>query len=403
MGRKRLAGALPVVAALVLFAALTVQAERFDRHDPGRRAIPLWVNHAPIVAHFPFMSTSPLDRGFRYPDGAHHLYAIPVRPGDLYSLCLMFPAFRPGVAVTLFDRWPWAPGARWAHLPFPALNGSTGPFELYWRFGISRRSPGAFVYVVVETSSPLDRDRHLLPHTIFINSPAVQRSAGSDVHFMEGPREFLAVGSDYSGQPAGGGAPLGGAESPEAGQWIPPELLNRPLPGDLLRNGRFQQGLAHWEPSASASALVAVTDEGLRLFSGKARGKVRVVQTLSEEVRGASALFLRMRVKVSKQTSPASDREVPVSVSVCYEDVDGVLRCGKKAFRHGFYTLEPAEGESPAEAQKVAPGLWVDYVTDLTDLEPRPAIIKSVAIEGAGWPEWEGWVQQAHLLKRNGE
>jgi hypothetical protein len=390
MEAKRGVGKVLAAATLLLLAALPVRAERFDRHDPGRRAIPLWVNHGPLVAHFPLMSTSPLDRGFRYPGGAHLLYVIPVRPGELYSLCLMFPAFHPGVAVTLFDRRPWVPGARWVHLPFPALTGSPGPFELYWRFGISRRSPGAFVYVVVETSSPLDCNHHLLPHSIFINSPAVHRSAGSGVHLMEGPREFLAVGSGHGGQPG-------------ADQWIPPELLNRPLPGDLLRNGRFRQGLVHWAPSASASASAAVTDEGLRLFSDKARGRVRVVQALSEDVRGASALFLRMRVKVSKQTSPASDREVPVSVSICYEDIDGLSRCGKQAFRHGFHILDPAEGASLAGTQKIAPGLWVDYVVDLTRLEPRPAVIKSVAIEGAGWPEWEGWVQEVHLLKRNGE
>jgi hypothetical protein len=402
MERNWAAGVV-LAAATFLLAAAPVRAERPDRHEPGRRAIPLWVNRAPLAAHFPFMSTSPLDRGFHYPDGSHLLYAIPVRPGDFYSLGLTFPAFHPGVAVTLFDRWPWTPGAQWVHLPFPVSAAGTGPLQLSWRFGISRRSPGSLVYLAVETSSPLDRDRHLLPHTIFIHSPAMSRSVGSDFHVMEGPRAFLAVGSDHTGQPAVGGASPSAVESAKAGQWIPPELLNRPLPGDLLRNGRFRQGLVHWAPSASASALVAVTDQGLRLFSDKARGKVRVVQTLSEDVRGATALFLRTRVKVTKQTSPASDREVPVSVSICYEDVENVSRCGKQAFRHGFHILDPVEGDSPAGSQKVAVGLWVDYVVDLTRLEPRPAVIKSVAIEGAGWPEWEGWVEEIHLLRRDGE
>jgi hypothetical protein len=408
MGTERRSGLTLVIAAILLLTTGLARAELVYREETvTKRVVELSVNDTPLVARFPFALTSPLDRGFHYATGRHLLYAVPVLPGQFYSFGLTFPSFNQEVAVSLYDRWPWAPGARRTLLPFPAVSGLTGPFECLWRFGISPHSSGTRVYVVLETSSPLDRGRSYLPHTVFINSSGDhwRGALGEGVHFMEGPRAFQVVGN--AGQM--GAVPMPAMEVPAYSvQGVPPAGQDRLLPGDLLRNSRFQQGLSHWEPSlssaGSAAALIAVTADGLRLWSHEERGQVWVTQQLAEDVRDASALFLRAQVKVTKQTSPGlgSGREAPVAISVCYEDAGGKDHCGKKAFWQGFYILDPSE-KIPDHGQRVSSDLWYHFVTDLTQLDPRPAVITSIAIEGSGWPEWEGWVKEVHLLKRTGK
>ncbi|MFN2367271.1 MAG: hypothetical protein ABR523_12550 [Desulfurivibrionaceae bacterium] len=409
MGPERRRSLALLVALILLLGTGLAGAELVYREETvTKRVVELSVNDTPLVARFPFALTSPLDRNFHYATGRHLLYAVPVLPGQFYSFGLTFPSFNQEVAVSIYDRWPWAPGARRAQLPFPAAIDPTGPFECLWRFGISPHSTGTRVYVVIEASSPLDRGRSYLPHTVFINNSADMHSRGAlgeNVHFMEGPRAFQAVGN--TGQMGAG--PVTAMEVPAySAQRVPPELQDRPLPGDLLRNSRFRQGLSYWEPSQSAAdsttALAAVTADGLRLWSHEGRGRIRVTQQLAEDVRDASALFLRAQVKITRQTSPGlgAGREAPVAISVCYEDAEGKDHCGENAFWQGFYVLKPSE-EIPDRGQQVSPGLWYHFVTDLIQLESRPAVIKSIALEGSGWPKWEGWVKEVHLLKRTGK
>lgn len=401
---------LALLAALLLVVWVgLVQAE--SRRPPGpagKRAIELAVNAAPLTARFPFDRTSPLDRGFHFSNGRYLLYAVPVQPGQFYSLALTFPVLSQDVAVTLYDRWPWAPGARRARLPLPVLVNNQAPLEYFWDFGISPHSSGALVYIALEASSPLDRGATYLPHTVFVSSSG-GRAGGhrrQGVHVMEGPRNFQVVASHYAGGPPLAVAAMeSGAAAPAHA--IAPELLNRPLPGDLLRNSRFQQGLLHWEPSQesdqNASARAAVTDEGLRLWSEEGEGRIRMTQQVGADVRDAKALILRAQVKIGKQTSAGlgRGREAPVAIAVCYQDVQGASHCGQDAFWQGFFILDPADGKPPRHGRKVSPGLWYQYLTDLTTLEPPPAVITSISLEGAGWPEWTGWVQEVHLLKRS--
>lgn len=401
---------LSLLAALVVLIWVSlVQAEsRRPQRKASKRAIELAVNAAPLMARFPFDVTSPLDRGFHFSNGRHLLYAVPVQPGQFYSLGLTFPVLSQEVAITLYDRWPWAPGASRAHLPFPVLGSNQGPLECFWDFGISPHSTGSIVYIALEASSPLDRGTTYLPHTVFISSSAGRtRGHGQQgVHVMEGPRSFQVVASQY-----GGGSPMAVAamesEPVSPAHSIPPELLNRPLPGDLLRNSRFQQGLLYWEPSQDpdnrAPVEAAVTDEGLRLWGHEGRGRIRMTQQIGADVRDAKALFLRAQVKISKQTSAGlgTGREAPVAIAVCYQDIQGASHCGQDAFWQGFFILDPPDGKPPLHGRQVSPGLWYQYITDLTTLDPPPAMIKSITLEGAGWPEWTGWVQEVHLLKRS--
>jgi hypothetical protein len=219
------------------------------------------------------------------------------------------------------------------------------------------------------------------------------------ITFLQGPRDFILVGER---------TPVSYVvERPSA--TLDPSLLSVvPIPGDIVKNAWFQEGLNHWHPHRDYEisqdvGSFSLHQEGLRIWSPSKRGREGILQTLDTDVTDADRLILRADVRVTRQTLGGTGpfgRDAPVAVAVCYEDLNGTPHCKDDAFWRGFYSLEPEEPNKTTNGQKVPEGLWYRYLADLTQLDPRPRTLRYVSLEGSGWPEREGWIRDVHLIKR---
>jgi len=334
--------------------------------------------------------------GFSY--ACQLLYTIEIWPGRSYTLGLTFPSVNQKLCVTFYDRWPLAPAAKAIRLPVgPVVKTNPRRDRYLWEFSVSPKSTSSVLYVLVEVS-PLDGSPAALPHTIFVASPPVRSTQvmGQGITFLQGPHNLLLVNEE---------SPLVYAVDEPAEQSEPPFFFLLPLPGDLIQNSSFRQGLNQWLPvredkPVEAFETLSVHADGLCLQSASKTEIEGVRQYLNADVAGAVSLLLRADVKVERQTlgGTGSGDQAPVFISVGYQDEEGREHIGGDAFRVGFYALDPVQSDQAANGQKVQFGKWFRYKTDLMRLAPKPAKIRYIAVEGNGWPEREGWIRGIHLV-----
>ncbi|MFQ5736499.1 MAG: hypothetical protein ACE5GY_06500 [Thermodesulfobacteriota bacterium] len=399
-----------LAAAVVFSLALCAQASgasaalrRSAATGHGGRVIELYINGSPYTGGFYLHGAGPLNRTRAISASYHALYIAEVMPGGRYSVGLSFPAkgAEAGFRVSLFDRWPYVEKARRVELPMgPTVRTARERVEYRWEVDISPRSTGTVLYILVEAGGT-GAGEALPRHTVFIVTPPTKPSStrAAGITFLQGPMDFVLTGERmYVAYEV---------EMPEAAP--PRELPVPPLPGDLIRNGRFIEGLKHWTPHVeyetreAGSGFFSLGPAGLKIRSKASGHRAGLLQVIDADVRDAGSVMLRAVVKATKQTLAGTGPEgedAPIAVAVCYEDVEGGEHCGGSAFRKGFYFLDPEDKGRAADGQKVSRGVWYRFMADLMELDPRPAVIRYVSLEGSGWAEREGWVREIHLLKR---
>jgi hypothetical protein len=329
------------------------------------------------------------------------LYSFEVIPGNDYTLGFSRPALARNVTVSLFSKWPYASGARRYTLPMgPALHSGLKISRFRWHLGIARESVDTLLYVAVEAPSQ-ELIRRKFPHSIFLDAHQSRSTTGMQrgITYLQGPADFLLVGSQQ---------PIAYVVQEEEKAAAGIETTPLPIPGDLVQNSFFTNGLNHWQPHREYRENQAVTTfalqtQGVRLGSLEPSAVEGIMQRIEKDVGDARALYLRADIKVVRQTlggTGTDGRTAPLAIAICYQDRNGEKHCGKDNFWRGFYMLEPAQGQQSANGQKVPENLWYRYIFDMMQLDPKPGYIYSIALEGSGWARREAWVKNIHLIKK---
>lgn len=357
--------------------------------SPDRHVYELRVGGGRHHAQYP----AAVGRGFHYPNSASLIYLVNVFPG-VYSLGLSFPAgdinYKP--AVSLFDRWPYDSAARRYDLPMGPMAPAGGrKIEYLWSLGISPASTSTLLYIAVEV--PGTAGAHPFPHEIYITAPQ------SPLYTMERGITFLSGPSDLVLESDRGAV----AYVVDTSAFDPDALPPLPIPGDLVENGSFRDGLNHWTPCRERAPAEKVESFALKERTLQIKGTEKdvregVMQKMSVDVSKTAALILRADVMVVEQTQgglgPAG-RNAPIAIAVGYKDASGK----DGLFWKGFYSLAPDDPAQNKDGQKVPKGKWYRCLFDLMQLDPKPAEVLFIALEGSGWPVREGWVREVHLIK----
>ena len=329
------------------------------------------------------------------------LYSFEVIPGKTYTLGFSCPAWARQVAVSLFDKWPYASDARRHTLPMgPVVRSARKKIRYRWSLGIAPASVETLLYVAVEVQSTAS-GKDAFPHTIFLSSQPTRplSTMQQGITYLRGPGDFLLVGDR---QPIA--YVVQKEESGAAGR----EGKPLPIPGDLIQNSCFADGLNHWRPQRNYFEnwevnSFALQADGVKFSSSTSSAREGIMQSIEKDVSDAQALYLRADIKVDRQTLGGTGQDghtAPLAIAICYEDRKGNPHCQNESYWRGFYSLEPGEGEHRRNGQKVPQGLWYRYIFDMMQLAAKPKYIHFIALEGSGWAQREAWVKNIHLIKK---
>lgn len=401
-------GAVLVAAFVFVSCIKTNDASSADlrygsHHHIGYPVTELYINKPPHIGRLYQYAGSSLARRSLSSNSYSALYVIQVVPGQSYSLGFSYPskARTAKFSVNLFDRWPHLLDAHRISLPMgPTVRTNLKKVSYRWQVGISPRSTGSFLYVLVEASEPY-RKVGFPKYRIFMISPPVHSSSNmaSGVTFLQGPESLLLAEERkevvYTVK--------------QSQLFSEKQIFPAQLPGDIIKNGRFNNGLNYWKPHINYDTahvdkvFFSLSDQGLRIWSDLSAQRMGILQTLNIDVSEAESLILWMDVKVTKQvlagTGPDGN-DGPVAVAICYRDVLKVKHCGDSAYRRVFYYLDPVAKQSVMNGKKVAKDMWYRFEADLVALKPRPAYLNYISLEGLGWPTREGWVREVHLIRK---
>ena len=307
------------------------------------------------------------------------VYVADVEPGQIYDLGLRLQAeLNTRVRVAIFDRPPWAAGARRFDLPMgPVVRTVSPEVEYRWHVGISPRSEGRAMFITIEAVPGTPADWHRLWYAIYL-ARAPRRpmdSFGRGVTYLAGPSDLvLARGEERPLMVVVAPDPAASGRAPAGSGWVP----------NLIPNGDFGRGLEGWAllpgNDDAAAGRVAVDDDGLIVRGGGA-ARAGVRQVLQRRVASGRPLLLGTVVRL-EQGEAAGDAGAAavLEVSVCYLDERDEEHCGARAWRRRFVTQ--VAGGSGTETVRVPPGVWYESEDDLGRLTPAPAVITSVGITG---------------------
>ena len=363
--------------------------------------VELMLDSRPYPGAIPYRN-SWLNTSHHISGGYAVLYSIELIPGGHYTLGLSCPSYAGDMAVVLFDRWPGSPGSRMITLPMgPLVRTSTKSLEYRWNLGISPKSTSTLLYVSVE-GRPSNLKHSELPHTVFLRSTPTNPASrvGRGITYLQGPQNLVLTGEREQV------AYL--VRKPEVEREAEAESTSMvmAIPGDLVHNGWFTQGLNYWDPHHNYEVnqdikTFSLEKDGLRIFSTASHEREGVMQQLDADVSDADTLILRADVRVDTQTlggTGPQGREAPIAIAVGCETDNGEGYVQEHIFWQGFYCLEPQEPNLGKNGQKVPQGLWYRYIINLMQIEPKPKRIKFIALEGSGWPERVGWITDVHLI-----
>lgn len=400
--RQTLRGVACLGLVLMACASTVAAQEVFSRGMYG----PSYVTELQVGIPFTPQHLQPYpNRGFHYSGSLSLLYNVNLLPGN-YTLGLAYPATNRGVVVSLFDRWPYDSSAKRVELPMgPVVRTNTKRIDYHWMMGIAPSSTSTALYIVVEMP-PTVGGYAPFPHTVYLMpssaSPLMGAARGVGVTSLQGPTDLVLVNERETVAYV--------IERPSKIEAKQTQTV-LPIPGDLIRNPWFKDGLNQWTLQRDYRAVkdadtVSMTSQGVRLKSVRGRTREGLMQVIDADVAGADALVLRADIKVDRQTLPGTGsegHEAPVAVAVCYTDASGVSHCQTKGFWQGFYALVPQDPYISANGERVPEGEWYRYIFDLMQLDPSPARIRSIFLEGSGWPEREAWVRDVHLILKGGK
>ncbi len=393
------------VARSLLFAAMLLLSVGQASAD-GWRIARLPFNGTWYEGQAIYRVASILERSGVFGQGYYAIYAAEGWPGADYSFGLRYAAdLNMKVRVAIFDRWPFEPDARRYDLPMgPVLRNRGDMVHYRWRFGISSRSPGDQFFILIEArTTGRHRRNGVFRHRVSLVSPAVESKKlfGRGVTYLEGPRDMMLASLDV---PQSYGFEW--LEPTPVGDGLPsdPDGCTR-IPGDLIRNGDFCSGLLHWENSGTdAGSGIAVSDDGLRLFSRKGNIRSGLTQRIYADVGRAETLLLRADLRITREQRMVDGcRPVgPVVVSVCYEDARGDVHCADSTLWRAWTTLGQEDDDCSAR-RRIPKNRWFRFSENLMQLDPRPRIIRSVTVGGSGHGERDATIREVHLIERGGE
>jgi len=346
-----------------------------------------------------FRRHSPLDRGLRLRHGHHSIYTAYVIPGVEYAIGLRYrDNGNNKLYVMVFDRWPFDERAKRYDLPMgPVVRVNKDVIEYRWRIGISPRSAGNQIFIVVEAEAPVGREAVPLRHSIFlIDTPRRPMDRfGEGITYLSGPADLKLAASPADRQMVFVERPSTGALGTVV--WQPDR--------NLIRNGDFHLGLDGWELISEqgpdqARRHMAVGDEGLRVWGGVEPLLSVAKQRIQRHVANAASLLLSITVMI-EEGGKSTDTVAPLAVSVCYVDIRDIEHCGTSAYRTGFTTGIPSRGNSAIV--QVVQGEWNEFEEDLSKLTPPPLVVTSIAIEGGGVKGAVAWVRDVSLSVTKGD
>lgn len=391
-----------VLAVFLLVLPIAGRSEQ-GRHPSQQRALQL-----PATGQwyeglgFDQAGTS-LGRGGPLGNGYTTIYLANLEPGLDYTLGLRYPAdTRNKIAVELFDRWPYDPKARRFKLAMgPVVRTDPDQIEYRWRLGVSGRSQGNIAFVVVQAGSRGVGSANRFRHFMYLTTPAIRpmNQVGTGITYLRGPSDLLLHRTtgpveyviEYPYERTG-------SRHYRQDEWR--------ADGDLIFNGDFRQGLQGWDVfseqgDAAAVDHVATGREGLRIWGNGQALRSGVRQMIQRDVQGVDSLVLEMDLRIIKDSRVISgDAAAAAELIVCYLDAEGKNHCGDKAYRVRFTTHRLARrGDGTV---RVKAGEWFPFQDELMNLDPRPRVIKSVAITGGQSPGQSAWISQIHLTERGG-
>lgn len=308
------------------------------------------------------------------------VYVADVAPGQHYDLGLRLRAgLNTRLRVAVFDRPPWAPGARRYDLPLgPVVRTASPAVEYRWHLGISPHSKGRRLFITLSVAAGTSGQGHAVWHAIYL-APAPRRpmdSFGRGITYLAGPRTLvLAAGGD--------GSPWA-ARDPCAVPTLAPESCG---PTNLVRNGDFRLGLAGWalipgEDGRDAGRIL-VDEDGLVIRGANGRAQVGVTQILQRRVAVSRPLLLGLVLRLDGDgAAGAAAAPAPLRVSVCYLDRKDEAHCGERAYRRVFVTGKAGGGG--AAAVRVPRGVWYEFEEDLHRAAEGLTVVTSLSITGGG-------------------
>lgn len=364
---------------LVLPAALSVAGGLRDRWQ----VTPLGLNRSTYGASWQ-RARSPLTRDFNLNSGYVTLYALPVWPGQQYSLTMRVASGTRRARVYLYDRWPLLPGAIRTPLPTGPVVAVVGQRHITycWHLGISPHSTALTVYALVQYPRRPDGHHDRGPR-LALFSPPIDPTAetGRGISFLDGPRALLLqAGSAQLSYPVANPPTMAPAE-------------DRPVwPGvdDLVVNGSFIQGLQGWQPGDKS--LVSLNNRtGLEMLP-RPDAPVVVRQLLIGSSPPAQNPVLTADLRLGKQPGQSPTR---LLISLCKGDTPDSATCGDQDVVARFSTRS---GESTRKSTLPVPaGQWIHYRYAVNGLAGQPGGRRILALQAEG--NGPVWIRDIHLVK----
>lgn len=340
-----------------------------------------------------FRYPSPLQRSVFPNDACYGVYDAMVRPGGMYALNMRLPRGERDTHVYLANRWPVRGNEDLRRLSFNQTGSPLQRGVYRWRFGIAPGSYGGIVYVVVVAPWLCGQ---VSPYYGIGLNPWQGNAGygGSDVAPVmqaDGPMQLDLPAGNAAGNASGGGG------HPQA---------SLPLPGDMIGNPDFSQGLMDWQAVSDGRPVtkadfVRQTRQGVELAGAAGKNEVGIRQVIGKSVAHASSVILQASLMVSGARSGGDGADPGLTILVCYTDAGGHSHCGGEAFRRRFEALPP--GTHPGTGiQRVPANTWYQETFNLMTLNPRPVRIDSIALIAPDQPDATARVRAVHLLARKG-
>jgi len=400
---------LPLILLLVLIGICLISASA-----PGFASVSGATSGYPVVAlpadgqlylgQVDFVDHNPLARGgFAFKGGRDIIYLVDVEPGEAYTFGLRMPNLgRPEMDVMLFDRWPFEAEAKMQHLPTGGtLMSNQDYIEYQWHLGVSAKSPGNLLYIMVELEKPPKAEYRRFPVRAFMAYPAIDpmRSTGRGVTFARGPSNLMLQERDNRVR-------LVQMAQPEP-DWSLDEI---PVPAEIgmIHNDRFREGLSSWNILSATQNQkelgVSVGEQGLRLWAKDFNQSAGIEQRFAAQSPLSKTAHLTLELRVDRQTQQENFQDLgdfPLRVDLICQPTDENPNKTPQQFSRAFSVIRPTT-PSPLRSMVVQVPLqsWYRYETGLSDWLPQSCRLQDIRLSGGGFPERSVQIRQIQIVTK---
>lgn len=246
-----------------------------------------------------------------------------------------------------------------------------------------------------------------VPPAVTLNGQKVERGIWQEYKFdlmtlQPKPRLIHAIGAEGSGW---------GRRSAVLRQL---SLTSAEAGREFVINPSLNEMAAGWKPcldfaEAEYQSEIVPLPHGMQLKSALSSKRAGLLQKIEADVSGFKSLVLTAEVLVEKQSLSGTGyngREAPLALFVTYTDVNGIKHDSlpmtaadtlNRMFWRGLYILKPQPPATGANGMLLEAGKWSTVKFDLLQLDPKPMIIHSLGVEGAGRPPRDASVKRISL------